>query len=201
MSNSQRLDPSNISVKCQQVLQPDGSVFSVQWLELPEPCAKGVTAPRILDRYLQYLRKITLSMVRPTLAANGVQFRLLGSSLSILSFAPPQLITGDGWEEVRLTLTGGLALQKGGCQGGAFSVIAERTETGVAAKVQLSEFCPTLLGKAPASWLRKQLYKWTQAYVHKLVTVSFLSRLYRDLTGVKARTHVEKVTVRQGTPI
>jgi hypothetical protein len=190
-----------ISIKYQQVLQQDGSVFSVQWLDFPESSAKAITAPRVLDRYLQYVRKITLSLIRPTLAANGVQFRLAGSSWAVLSFAPPELVTGDGWEEVRMLINGGFMAMQGGCQWGVFSVFAERTDEGRRVKVQLSEFCPMLMGKAAKSRLRKQLYKYTQAYVHKVVTVSFLSRLYRDITGVKAQHTVDEVKVREGTAI
>ena len=49
--------------------------------------------------------------------------------------------------------------------------------------------------------MRRLLYQLTQAYFHKVVTVRYLSSLYRELTGVKPRAGVKKVQVREGTEI
>lgn len=185
-------------VACQQILEPDASVYSVQWLVLPDPLLRPVTPRFLFERYLRLVRDWTFSLIRPAQNEEGVQFSLLGSSIALLSFQPPEYPKGEGEGEVHLRINGGILVQPKECDRGLFSLFAEREPGGVRVTVQLSDYCPLLLGSARPSLLRRQLYRLTQAYLHKIVTVRYLAELYRELTGEKVRLKVQKVRVRQG---
>jgi len=193
------LQKRDLEVACQQILLSDASVYSVQWLDLPAKYAPQVTAPLLLGRYLEFIRESTCQLIRPTLTRDGVEFRLLATSVALLSFSAPQHVVGEHAEEVCLGICGGVLVQAGECDRGMFSLSSAPHEKGVRITVQLSDYCPLLLGSRTPSLIRKLLYRLTQAYIHKVVTVSYLCRLYRDLTGVKIRTVVKKVQVREGT--
>jgi hypothetical protein len=188
----------HLEVACQQILLTDASVYSVQWLDLPARYASQVTASLLLDRYLEFVRNATWHLIRPTVTGEGVQFRLLSTPLALLSFSPPQYHALEGGEEVQLSVCGGFLVQTGECDRGRFSLHSVPHEGGVRITVQLSDYCPLLLGSRTPSMIRKLLYRLTQAYIHKVVTVRYLSRLYRDLTGLKIRHIVKKVQVREG---
>jgi len=47
--------------------------------------------------------------------------------------------------------------------------------------VQVTDYCPLLLGGPGPSRLRSRLYRSTQAIVHRLITVRFLDHLCRNL--------------------
>jgi hypothetical protein len=195
--------PSHEQVKeiaAQQVLQPDGSVFSSQSMLFPAKYADVITGPKLLDRYLKYIRETTFSVIRPVSGPHGIQFRLLGSPISILSFAFPELISAPERSEVRLKIVGGVMVQRNETAG-TFNFFAMKTGEGVRASVELSDFCPMLLGSRKPSLLRKLLYRFTQATVHEFVTMRFLSTLYHEVTGVKVRATRKSVHLRNGTPI
>jgi hypothetical protein len=185
-------------IACQQILEQDASVYSVQWLVLPESCAPRVTAEFLLDRYLKLVRNWTWSLIRPALSAEGVQFRILNTPLVLLSFGPAEYPGGEGAGEVHLRVNGGLLVQPRECDRGLFSLYAEEVAEGVRVRVQLSDYCPLLLGSARPSRLRRLLYRVTQAYLHKVVTVRYLAELYRELTGEKPNPRVLQVKVREG---
>lgn len=183
-------------VACQQILEPDASVYSVQWLVLPDPLLRPVTPRFLFERYLRLVQDWTFSLIRPAQNEEGVQFRLLGSRIALLSFQPPEYPKGE--REVHLRINGGILVQPKECDRGLFSLFAEPEPGGVRVTVRLSDYCPLLLGSARPSLLRRQLYRLTQAYLHKIVTVRYLAELYRELTGEKVRLKVQKVRVRQG---
>ena len=188
-------------IACQQVLQQDGSVYSVQWLVVPENCADPVTGRFLLARYLELVRTGTLNLVRPVSNADGIQFRLLGSSLALLRFAPAEHLCGEEGEAVHLRTTGGLLVRKGETGPGRFSFLTEREEGGLRITVQLRYCAPLLLGGGRPSLLRRLFFRATQGRFHKAITVRFLSELYRELTGEKARLRLKKVRVKEGRDI
>lgn len=185
-------------VACQQILEQDASVYSVQWLVIPDPHARQVTAQLLLDRYLKLVRNWTFTLIRPRVVADGVQFRLLDTSLALLSFGPPEYLAGEEDGEVRLRINGGLLVQPRECNRGLFSLYTAREGEGARVTVQLSDYCPLLLGNARPSLVRRLLYRMTQAYLHKIVTVRYLVDLYRELTGEKVSPRLIKVQVREG---
>lgn len=184
-------------VACQQVLVEDNSVFSVQWSILPASLSAGMTPELLAERYLQYIRSCTWSVIRPRRTEEGLEFRLLNSRLSLISFLPP------AHEEASLVLRicGGLLVQPKQCHRGELRFEITPAESGTKVSLQLSEFCPLLLGSQSPSLFRHWLYRLTQAAIHRLVTVRFLVLLYRDLAGASSPVRVVNVSVREGRPV
>lgn len=184
-------------IACQQVLTEDDSVFSVQWTDLPAAMAEGLSAEALLLRYLGYIRKCTLSLIRPVILAGGIEFRLLGGATSMISFLPPEY----SGEFATLRICGGFLVQPRHCERGELRFGVEPLPGLVRISLQLSDFCPLILGDNPASPLRFWLYRATQAAIHRLVTVRFLALVYRSLAVPSATVRVVKVAVRSGKPV
>uniref|UniRef100_A0A831UDJ2 DUF1990 domain-containing protein n=1 Tax=Geobacter metallireducens TaxID=28232 RepID=A0A831UDJ2_GEOME len=190
--------PGEQEIACQQVLMEDSSVFSIQWTTVPKHLAAGVTPDFLLDRYLAYIRRFTVSLIRPRLTADGVEFRLLGFSVSLISMTAPLRRKEGGGASLSLAICGGLLVQADQCGRGDLSFLVEEAEGGVRLTLRLADFCPLLLGSPSPSRVRKLVYRFTQAYIHKVVTVRFLARIYRELTGGAACVKVVPVRVRDG---
>jgi hypothetical protein len=156
-----------------------------------------LTQRSLLERYLAYIRRATLSTIRPSESATGIEFRLLGSRLSLISFLPPE--AGD--TSLTLRICGGLLVQSHQCDRGEMRFSVAPTPKGVKVSLQLSEYCPLILGSSAPSPLRRWLYRLTQAAIHRLVTIRFLTLLYRDLAGSAAPVRVVTVNVRDGRPV
>jgi hypothetical protein len=187
----------NQEIACQQVLVEDSSVFSVQWSIFPAQIAAGLTPRSLLERYLAYIRRATLSTIRPSESATGIEFRLLGSHMSLISFLPPEA----GETSLTLRICGGLLVQSRQCDRGEMCFSVAPTPGGFKVSLQLSEYCPLILGSSTPSPLRRWLYRLTQAAIHRLVTIRFLMLLYRDLAGSAAPAQVVNVNVREGRPV
>lgn len=185
-------------IACQQVLERDYSVFSIQWVVLPEAHARGLTPGELLDLYLAYIRSFTYSFVTPEVTATSVEFRLLRSSLSLLKFDLPQYAETPHGAKTTLHISGGFLVQPGQCDRGELDFIVERVADGVKLTLQLSDFCPLLLGSRKPSLWRKWLYRFTQAYLHKVVTVRFLSRVHKKLVGYAAPVKIVRARLRSG---
>lgn len=185
----------------QQILRPDSSVFSVQWIDLPPYASLRATPSMLLEHYFRVVHRATFGMITPVADADGVRFCVTGPGLSLLSFAAPRFETVEGAQGVHLYICGGVLVQPGECDSGMFSLLAAPAGEGVRVTVRLSDYCPLLLGSRNPSRLRKLLYGWTQSYLHKVVTVRYLASLYRELTGKKPRVTVVRVQVRQGVNI
>jgi len=188
-------------IVCQQNLTNEGSVYSVQWMVVPECSARQVTAELLLARYLKLVRDCTLSLVRPVLNADGIEFRFLTSCCAFLRFAPPEYLRGKESETVQLRTIGGLLVRKGEPGLGRFSFASQRTEGGMRITVELLYCRPLLLGSGTPSLLRKFLFSITQGQIHKAITIRFLADLYRDLTGRKSRIQVTALRVGNGQDI
>jgi hypothetical protein len=187
----------NQEIACQQVLVKDSSVFSIQWSLFPSRIAAGLTPRHLLERYLVYIRRATFSAIRPSVSTTGVEFRLLGSRLSLISFLPPE--EGDGF--VTLRIYGGLLVQRHQCHRGELQFTVEVKPEDVKVSLQLSDYCPLILGSSSPSSVRRWLYRLTQAAIHRLVTIRFLVLLYRDLAGSSAPVRVVNINVRDGRPV
>lgn len=192
---------NKIEISCQQVLTDDGSVFSVQWTVMPERHTAKLTPHFLLERYQAYLRHVTLSLVRPLRTGEGLAFRLLSTKVALLTFAAPTFSSEKGINAVTLRICEGHFVQAECCNRGKFSFMTEPADGGVKITVQLSEYYPRLLGSRAPSLSRKWLYRLTQAWIHKVVTVRFLASLYRELEEKGACFRVVKVSVRKGEEI
>jgi len=190
-----------LEIACQQVLLPDASVYSVQWVDLPACVGPRISASFLLRHYFEVVTRCTFRLIRPTVTAEGVQFRLMSTRFALLSFAPARFEADPEGEAVHLYISGGLLVQAGECDRGMFSLLKKVQGEGIRVTVQLSDYCPLLLGSSAPSRVRKLFYGLTQSYFHKVVTVRYLASLYRELTGAKPRAGVRKVQVREGTEI
>jgi hypothetical protein len=117
--------------------------------------------------------------------------------LSLISFLPPE----TGGKSVNLRICGGLLVQSHQCDRGELRFSIEPTPEGVKVSLQLSDYCPLILGSSTPSPLRRCLYRLTQAALHRLVTIRFLMILYRELAGSSAPVQVVNVSVRDGRPV
>ena len=183
-----------LQIACQQVLQEDSSVFSIQWTDLPLELAQGMTPQHLLEAYLRDIRRMTWGLIQPKVAADGIRFQLFGC-LPLLCFLSPEL-EGD-W--LALRICGGLLVQWDQCHRGELAFHCEQAPDGlVRVTLRLSDYCPLLLGSQRPSIVRRWLYRLTQAALHRLVTIRFLARLYRELGGTAGRVETVRVQVRSG---
>ena len=191
----------NIEIACQQVLKDDASVFSIQWTILPGEYAGRLTPEFIMEEYFSYLRRVTLSLARPIRTAHGVEFRFLSTGLHLLSFAAPIYSHEGGISSVTLRICGGPFVQGDQCNRGRFSFCREVMPEGVKVTVRLSDYYPRLLGSCSPGRFRKNLYRFTQAFIHKLVTTRFLAYLFQDVSGVWPRFNIVPVHIQAGEEI
>lgn len=190
--------PDYHEIACQQILAEDQSVFSIQWVEIPGTVPPQLTSDWLLQRYLAHIKRCTATIICPAMTENGLELRLGNSRLSLISFNPPLHAVTKESNRTSLSICGGFLVQPRECDRGQLDFLVEQVDDGFRISLQLSDFCPLLLGsKKPARW-RKLLYRTTQAYIHKLVTVRFLARVHRQLTGSRPKTRVVKVVLRQG---
>ncbi len=188
---------SFLEIACQQVIVEDASVFSVQWADLPASLAEELSAKELLIRYTGYIEKCTFTLIRPVFLEGGIEFRFIGTKQSLISFLPP--VYSDCFATLRIC--GGFLVQSHQCDRGELRFGVEPFPKAVRVSLQLSDFCPLILGSRSPSRVRFWLYRVTQAAIHRLVTVRFLSLLYHELAGPSAGVRIVNVSVRDGKPV
>ncbi|MBJ6751317.1 hypothetical protein [Geomonas anaerohicana] len=193
--------PPELEISCQQILLPDSSVYSVQWIDLPVEAAVRGTPAFLLEHYFKVVRRCTLGLITPVMGPGGVEFRITGTRYALLAFSAARFETDQETRAVHLCISGGILVQPGECDSGMFSLLNTTRPDGGRVTVQLSDYCPLLLGSRSPSRLRKLCYGMTQSFFHKVVTIRYLASLFRELSGVKAQVTVRNVVVRQGTDI
>lgn len=189
--------PPHQEIACQQVLVDNDSVFSLQWSLFPSAITVGFSPEKLLERYLSYIRACTLSIIRPRTLQTGLEFRLLDTNWSLISFLPPK----SDSVSVTLQICGGLLVQPRQCNRGEFRFGFEPVPEGVRVSLRLSEFCPLILGSRSPSRVRFWLYRLTQAAIHRLVTVRFLTLLYREMSGYPAGVRIVTISPSEGRPV
>jgi hypothetical protein len=189
--------PPQQEIACQQVLVDDASVFSLQWSIFPAAVTEGLSPENLLERYIDYMRECTLSIIRPMVLETGIEFRLLSTKWSLISFLPPH----SDENSTTLRICGGVLVQPRQCDRGEFRFGLEPVPGGVRVSLRLSEFCPLILGSPTPSPVRFWLYRLTQATIHRLVTVRFLVMLYKELSGSIAEVRVVNISVCDGRPV
>lgn len=188
-------EEDRFEIACAQVLQKESSVLSVQWTVLPS--SAGMTPERLLERYLDHIRRYTLGLIRPSRTPEGISFRLTGAGVDLLAFQGPSR-GADG--SLTLAICGGVLVERGSCDRGELTFGCEEVSGGTRVALRLSNYCPLLLGAAPGRW-RKGLYRFTQAAIHRLVTVRFLVRLQREAAGRHICCRVVRIPEVEGEPI
>lgn len=156
------------------------SVVSRQWVQLPTG-SEVPTPEQMLEKYLLFLRRCTLSLVRSVAAGSGIAFSLAGLHRPLLLFAPPESYQSGAGRSVALRIQGGLLVQSRECSRGMLTFTVSSLPDGVELAVQVTDYCPLLLGGPKPSRLRSRLYRSTQAIVHRMITVRFLANLCRNL--------------------
>jgi len=188
-------------VACQQILERDHSVFSVQRVMLPEEMSGTISSGGLLRLYLEYVERFTLGIIRVAESSDGVEFRLPGCGVTLIRFTAPQHEEAGNAEKTTLQIAGGLLVQPLECDRGQLDFIVEKRAGVTVLTLQLADYCPLLLGGSNPSLLRKWLYRLTQAYIHKVVTVRFLRMVYRQLTGRQPPAETVMIVVRKGENI
>ncbi len=189
--------PKYQEIACQQVLVDDASVFSLQWSIFPTAITAGFSPQILLERYIAYISRCTLSIIRPLMHNNGLEFRFFNTGWSLISFLPPE----TDCESVTLRICGGLLVQPRQCDRGEFRFGFEPVSEGVRVSLRLSEFCPLILGSSSPSRIRFWLYRLTQATIHRLVTIRFLTMLYEELSGSSVTVRVVHISECNGQPV
>lgn len=174
----------NSQIASEDLILGDSSVVSRQWVHLHAGGALP-TPEEMLERYLVFLRRCTLSLVRPVADAGGIAFRLAGLRRPLLLFDPPESSRVGASSSVALRIQGGLLVQGRECGRGMLTFTVSPLPDGVELAVQVADYCPLLLGGPGPSRLRSRLYRSTQAIVHRLITVRFLAHLCRNLNRGK----------------
>lgn len=185
-------------IACQQILEEDHSVFSIQTVVIPHVETVELTSDRILQLYLEYIERFTLGLIKSITCAKGIEFRLALTRLAIITFSPPAKEKTGVLEKSTLRISGGFLVQPKECNRGQFDFMIEAVDSGSRVTVKLSDFCPLILGSSRPSLWRKWLYRLTQAYIHKIVTIRFLAMVYRKITGEKVQMGVVRLFVRKG---
>ena len=184
-------------IVCKQVLREGSSVFSSQSTVFSPELASAITPGYLLEHYLSYIRGTTLSLIRPVTSENGIEFCLFATRWSLICFQPPTVVENS----LVLRICGGLLVQKHHCDRGELRFMAEHETFGTRITLQLSDYCPLILGSSNPSLIRYWLYRLTQALIHRLVTVRFLVLLYREHAGYSAHVNVVNEKVQEGRPL
>ena len=168
---------------------------------LPAAVSGSISSGELLRFYLEYVARFTLGMIRVAESAAGIEFNLAAGGLVLIRFAAPLHELAGDTEKTILQISGGFLVQPKECDRGQLEFIVEKRAAGSRLTLQLADFCPLLLGSSNPSLLRKWLYRLTQAYIHKVITVRFLRLVYRQLTGRKPPEKTVMIVVRKGENI
>lgn len=141
-----------------------GCTRSRQSLTLPLLAGTGSLAAELLPQlgplYFRRLERITLGLIRVAASPSAIRFRLGGSPLALLTFAPPSC-AGD---EVCYPLVGGL-MHLGGALDGILALGAAQDAAGLHLWMEVRDYYPRLPG-----WL----YRYTQAPLHHWIARDYL---------------------------
>lgn len=159
----------------------DRLVYSRQWIEFCPSDPGVLTSVLLVEMYLAFVRKCTLSLVRPLRNGEGIVFSLIGTSLPLLIFSGPEFKETAHSQTATLRIDGGLLVQRNECGRGMLSFIIEDQADGLLVAVEVCDYCPLLLGGEKSSKLLKWLYRCSQALIHKIITYRFLCHLLRKI--------------------
>jgi hypothetical protein len=173
-------------IACREAIFEDGSVSSRQWIEIPHIDKALLTPALLVESFMSFIRKSTRSIIRPVQNGGKTAFALFGSSLHLLVFSGAEFSSDDRLQSANLRIEGGLLLQRNERGKGVLSFIIEEVDGGLKVAVQVSDYCPLLLGGRKPLKIRRWVYRCTQALIHKTITSRFLYHLYRQLESRKS---------------
>lgn len=161
----------------------DGAVHSVQTAELSLPAARldELWTPANLENlgrtYWRFLSRVTLGLVRVVYGHRERSVVLLARPLTLLRFDSPEYVLEARHGKVRWRIRDGLLVARAGRGSGFLALdVCREQHTQELAKlrieVEVANFYPAI-----AAELSMPAYMVTQAFVHVLVTHSFLRSL------------------------
>jgi hypothetical protein len=161
----------------------DGAVHSVQTAELTLPAARldELWTPANLENlgrtYWRFLSRVTLGLVRVVYGQRERSVVLLARPLTLLRFDSPEYVLEARHGKVRWRIRDGLLVARAGRGSGFLALdVCREQQTEELAKlrieVEVANFYPAI-----AAELSMPAYMVTQAFVHVLVTHSFLRSL------------------------
>jgi hypothetical protein len=174
-------------------VDPSGPLGSAQEAEVtihPAPL-QGLWEPHNLERlarfYWQYLRHVSLGLIRIAYARDARKVVLISRRLVLLRFRPPVYDGGPGFGQVTWPIERGLLVAAKGRGHLRITVRGLDSASPAAARVlvraEVENFYPLLRGSGPFARLGARIYAATQLRIHVLVTRGFLRSLARlDLT-------------------
>lgn len=168
-----------------QALLTEG-VLSVQQLSFPAGHHISITPTFVLESYMKHVQRITLHLVQPRLCSGGLGFFILFTSIPLIRFSSPR---ETGPTSLTLPIIGGALVVRG--KQGEFAFKVERVENRPTIEIHLDRFHPAILGEG-RSRLRKFLYRYSQALIHRHVTVLFLQHLFHELEGKDSCINVRR---------
>ncbi|MDD2366668.1 MAG: hypothetical protein PHN84_10945 [Desulfuromonadaceae bacterium] len=182
----------------QQILESNHSVFSIQSIVIPFGTYGKLTSTELLTMYLEYIRQSTLGLIQPEKSSDGIIFRLNWTDAAVIKFSPELFAEDGNSQKTTLCISGGVLVQPKECYRGQLDFIVESATGGIRATLKLSDYCPLILGSSQPSAWRRWLYRLTQAYLHKIVTIRFLAMVYRKTTGKRLTKNIVRISVRRG---
>ena len=178
-------------------VDPFGPLGSVQEAEvtiqtaLLERIWQAPYLERLSRSYWQYLRRISLGLIRIAYARDARKVVLLSRRLVLLRFRPPVYETGRGFGRVTWPIDRGLLVAERGR--GHLRITVRRLEAEeapagsppapdsaterVLVRAEVENFYPLLRGSGPFARLGSRIYAPTQLRIHVLVTQGFLRSL------------------------
>jgi hypothetical protein len=172
-------------IVCNEIIIEDHSVFSRQWIRITHFDQNLLTPAFLVKKYMAFIRRFTLSIIRPVQSDRKTTFTLFGSSFPLLIFSGPEFSEDDLSQTAALRIEGGFLVQRNECGKGLFSFIIENAKEGIQIAVQVCDYCPLLLGGRKPSYIRKWAYRCTQALIHKIAVSRFLYHMCRELESGK----------------
>ena len=188
-----------LSARQTKPVGPRGPLGSAQEAEvtiqtaLPERIWEPQYMERLARSYWQYLRHISLGLIRIAYARDARKVVLVSRRLVLLRFRPPVYETGSGFGQVTWPIERGLLVAAKGR--GHLRITARRLAPGqapagsapspdpaierVLVRAEVENFYPLLRGSGPFARLGAKFYAATQLRIHVLVTQGFLRSLAR----------------------
>jgi hypothetical protein len=178
-----------VSAEDNTILDERGAVRSTQAAELTLPAEEleALWSPEQLERlartYWRFLSRVTLGLIRVDYGETQRTVVLLREPLRLLRFRAPEYEMDAQRGIVRWRIEDGLLVARAGRHGDGYLQIDVRrcgpapTEPDmqqIHVEVEVANFYPWI-----ATSISRHAYRWTQSFVHVLVTHGFLRSLAR----------------------
>lgn len=178
-----------VSAEDHTTLDGDGAVRSTQAADLtmPAQALEQLWSPAQLERlaatYWRFLSRVTLGLIRVDYSETRRTVVVLREPLRLLRFQAPEYEMDDTHGIVRWRIEDGLLVARAGRHGDGYLQIDVRRcgpadgEPGrerLHVEVEVANFYPSI-----AHSISRHVYRWTQSFVHVLVTHGFLRSLAR----------------------